>query len=201
MWDGTYCHTTQHCFISAIIRTVDSQSDLRILLELWLVGKYAFLLQKSFLAILMLISRKPVQRKGIGEKCGFFHYSPAVTKGLMWLYANNMYLPVCLLTALLWLLRDLRNFSADKNFLERMLQGKTCCASVRISLLDKHYSPPCHIPCIYILCILVFFSTPLQFWEFIYLKLHNFSVSNLGWMVKLVHLTSCFCYRSKLHEG
>ena len=32
-----------------------------------------FLMQNSFLAILlaMLISRKPVQRRGIGEKCGF----------------------------------------------------------------------------------------------------------------------------------
>ena len=30
----------------------------------------------------MLISRKPVQRRGIGEKCGFFRYSLAVTKGL-----------------------------------------------------------------------------------------------------------------------
>ena len=128
----------------------------------------------------MLISQKPVQRRGIGEKCVFFHYSPAVTKGLMWLYANNMYLPVCFLTALLWLLRDLRNFSADTNFLERMLQGKTSFVFVRIPLLDKHYSPPRHIPGIYILCILVFFSTPLQLWEFIYLKLHKFSVSNLG---------------------
>ena len=35
-----------------------------------LVGKYAFflILQNSSLAILMLISRKPVQRRGIGEK-------------------------------------------------------------------------------------------------------------------------------------
>ena len=110
----------------------------------------------------------------------FFHYSPAVTKGLMWLYANNMYLPVCFLIALLRWLRDLRNFSEDKNFLERMLQGKTSCVFVRTPLLDKHYSPPHHSPCIYILCILVFFSTPLQLWEFIYLKLHQFSVSNLG---------------------
>ena len=33
-----------------------------------------FLMKNSFLAILlaMLISRKPVQRRGIGEKCGFF---------------------------------------------------------------------------------------------------------------------------------
>ena len=32
------------------------------------------LMKNSFLAILlaMLISRKPVQRRGIGEKCGFF---------------------------------------------------------------------------------------------------------------------------------
>ena len=41
-----------------------------------------FFLQNSFLAFLMLISRKLVQRRGIGEKCGFFsaRYSPAVTK-------------------------------------------------------------------------------------------------------------------------
>ena len=41
-------------------------------------------MQNSFLAILLaiLISRKPVQRRGIGEKYGFFADSPAVTKGL-----------------------------------------------------------------------------------------------------------------------
>ena len=40
-------------------------------------------LQNSFLATLMLISRKLVQRRRIGEKCGvFFWYFPAVTKGL-----------------------------------------------------------------------------------------------------------------------
>ena len=41
-------------------------------------------MQNSFLAILlaMLISPKPVQRRGIGEKYGFFADSPAVTKGL-----------------------------------------------------------------------------------------------------------------------
>ena len=31
-----------------------------------------FLLQNSFLAILMLISQKPVQRRVIGKKCVFF---------------------------------------------------------------------------------------------------------------------------------
>ena len=36
-----------------------------------LVGKYAFFRVKLILAILMLISRKLVQRRGIGEKCGF----------------------------------------------------------------------------------------------------------------------------------
>ena len=36
------------------------------------VGNYAFFLQNSFLAILMLISRKLVLRKRIGDKCGFF---------------------------------------------------------------------------------------------------------------------------------
>ena len=43
-----------------------------------------FLMQKSFLAILlaMLISRKPIQTRGICEKMRFFRYSPAVTKGL-----------------------------------------------------------------------------------------------------------------------
>ena len=40
-----------------------------------------FFLQKSFLAILMLISRRLVERRGIGEKKKrFFRYSPAVTK-------------------------------------------------------------------------------------------------------------------------
>ena len=42
-----------------------------------LVGKLCLcLMQNSFLAILlaMLFSRKPVQRRGIGEKCGFFRY-------------------------------------------------------------------------------------------------------------------------------
>ena len=43
-----------------------------------------FLMQKSFLAILlaMLISRKPIQTRGICEKMRFFRYSSAVTKGL-----------------------------------------------------------------------------------------------------------------------
>ena len=43
-----------------------------------------FLMQKSFLTILlaMLISRKPIQTRGICEKMRFFRYSPAVTKGL-----------------------------------------------------------------------------------------------------------------------
>ena len=31
-----------------------------------------FFLQNLFLAILMLISPKLVQRRGLGEKCGFF---------------------------------------------------------------------------------------------------------------------------------
>ena len=42
-----------------------------------------FFLQNSFLAILMLISRKLAQRRGIGEKCGFFRYPLAVTKELI----------------------------------------------------------------------------------------------------------------------
>ena len=37
-----------------------------------LVGKYVFFLENSFLAILMLMSRKLVQRRDVGEKCGFF---------------------------------------------------------------------------------------------------------------------------------
>ena len=114
----------------------------------------------------------------------FFHCSPAVTKGLMWLYAKNTYLPVCFLIALLRWLRDLRNFSADKNFLERRLQGKTSCVFVRIPLLDKHYSLPRHSPCIYILCILVFFSTPLQLWEFVNFiqNFTNFQFQILAWL-------------------
>ena len=42
-----------------------------------------FFLQNLFLAILMLIHRKLVQRRGIGEKCCFFRYLLAVTKGLI----------------------------------------------------------------------------------------------------------------------
>ena len=42
-----------------------------------------FFLQNLFLAIFMLIHQKLVQRRGIGEKCGFFRYSLAVTKGLI----------------------------------------------------------------------------------------------------------------------
>ena len=43
-----------------------------------------FLMQKSFLAILlaMLISRKPIQTRGICEKMRFFCYSSSVPKGL-----------------------------------------------------------------------------------------------------------------------
>ena len=122
-------------------------------------------------------------------KNAFVCYSPAVTKGLMWLYAkiayNHMYHVIrctfqVAFNCFVALLRDVRNFSADKNVLVRIMKGKTSCDFVRISLLDKHYSPPRHIRGIYVLCILVFFSTRLQFWEFIYLKLHKFSVSNLG---------------------
>ena len=48
-----------------------------------LVEKYAFFLQNTFSAIPMLISQKPVQRRGIGEKMRFFYcYLPAVIKGL-----------------------------------------------------------------------------------------------------------------------
>ena len=47
-----------------------------------LVGKMPFFLRNSFLTVLMLISRKLVQRRGIGEKCVFFRSSPAVTKRL-----------------------------------------------------------------------------------------------------------------------
>ena len=42
-----------------------------------------FFLQNSFLAILMLTSRKPVKRRRTDEKMRvFFCYSPAVIKGL-----------------------------------------------------------------------------------------------------------------------
>ena len=46
--------------------------------------KHYYIGAKLILAILMLISRKPVQRGGIGEKCGvFLRYSaPAIAKGL-----------------------------------------------------------------------------------------------------------------------
>ena len=37
-----------------------------------LVGKYVFFLENSFSAILMLMSRKLVQRRDVGEKCCFF---------------------------------------------------------------------------------------------------------------------------------
>ena len=40
-----------------------------------------FFLQNLFLAILMLISRKLVQRRGIGEKCVFFATRWPSTKG------------------------------------------------------------------------------------------------------------------------
>ena len=41
-----------------------------------------FSLQNSFLAIFMLISQRPVQRRGIGEKCSFAtrRLSPKVNK-------------------------------------------------------------------------------------------------------------------------
>ena len=43
-------------------------------------GKYAFFLARLVLAILMLVSRKLVQRRGTGENM-VFRYSPAVNKG------------------------------------------------------------------------------------------------------------------------
>jgi len=42
----------------------------------------AFFLQNSFLAILILICQKLVQRSVIGEKMRSFRYSPAIIKGL-----------------------------------------------------------------------------------------------------------------------
>ena len=63
---------------------IDSQKKVQILafVQVWktkklfnygrLVEKHAFSLQNSFSAFLTLISWKPVQRRGIGEKCSFF---------------------------------------------------------------------------------------------------------------------------------
>ena len=61
---------------------IDSQKKIQILAFAWkpkkrfnyvrLVEKYAFFFANLFLAILMLINGKLVQRRGIGEKCGFF---------------------------------------------------------------------------------------------------------------------------------
>ena len=46
-----------------------------------------FFLANSFLAILMLINRKPVQRNGISEK-RVFHYWPTITKVLAFGYPS-----------------------------------------------------------------------------------------------------------------
>ena len=43
-----------------------------IFIYLFFLHKHFYIGAKLILAILMLISRKPVQRGGIGEKCGFF---------------------------------------------------------------------------------------------------------------------------------
>ena len=55
-----------------------------IFIYLFFLHKHYYIGAKLILAILMLISRKPVQRGGIGEKYGvFLRYSaPAIAKGL-----------------------------------------------------------------------------------------------------------------------
>ena len=55
-----------------------------IFIYLFFLHKHFYIGAKLILAILMLISRKPVQRGGIGEKCGFFlrYSAPAIAKGL-----------------------------------------------------------------------------------------------------------------------
>ena len=63
-----------------------------------LVGKMPFFLRNSFLTILMLISRKLVQRRGIGEKCGFFfsllsgrHQTAKVKKSTKSIFTMGLY--------------------------------------------------------------------------------------------------------------
>ena len=62
-----------------------------------LVGKMPFFLRNSFLTILMLISRKLVQRRGIGEKCVFFsllsgrHQTAKVKKSTKSIFTTGLY--------------------------------------------------------------------------------------------------------------
>ena len=55
-----------------------------IFIIIFFLHKHYYIGAKLILVILKLISRKPVQRGGIGEKCGvFLRYSaPAIAKGL-----------------------------------------------------------------------------------------------------------------------
>ena len=49
----------------------------------------SLLLQNLFFVIPMLIGRKPVQKRGIGEQFGFFRYSLAFSKVLTHLSLNS----------------------------------------------------------------------------------------------------------------
>ena len=55
-----------------------------IFIYLFFLHKHYYISAKLILAILMLIRRKPVQKRGTGEKCGFFlrYSAPAIAKGL-----------------------------------------------------------------------------------------------------------------------
>ena len=44
----------------------------KLLNHIRLVGKYALIVAKLILATLMLINQKPVQKRGISDKCVFF---------------------------------------------------------------------------------------------------------------------------------
>ena len=99
---------------------------------------YLFFLQNSFLAILTLISRKLVQRRGIGEKCGFFATRRPSPKGQEVIIYVDTFLR--LLSTVLWLVFSCSvGFSKfHLNVVSKWSKHFFCCVVVNRASLSVH---------------------------------------------------------------
>ena len=99
---------------------------------------YLFFLQNSFLAILTLISRKLVQRRGIGEKCGFFATRRPSPKGQEVIIYVETFLR--LLSTVLWLVFSCSvGFSKfHLNVVSKWSKHFFCCVVVNRASLSLH---------------------------------------------------------------
>ena len=89
-----------------------------------------FLMQKSFLAILlaMLISRKPVQTRGICEKCGFFATRRPSPKG-------ERKLPICFELAFFLIKKSNLPIAAQKQVCNVKNKNLLCLINVKGNFL------------------------------------------------------------------